>query len=323
MALESDTSGMWAKTDGCLYRIPTLFANTSLSEVKIAGFDMDSTLILSNNGSQYATSVDGWVWAYPNVIEKIQELSRNGYMIVIFSNRKGAPWMIKPVQDRIDKMATVFRVPLWAFLATKSDSYRKPEPGMMVLFSRILQCTKYHPDSFYCGDAAGDHANPNGVFYLWHRWSSDDYDFAKNVGLPFKEPDQIFNSWPGPTIPPNVNLIITCGQYKSGWDRYEPYAHTINDLEDGRQLIVVDYLDLTSPAYKPPIVTKSPVYMVIGTNPTMVIRDQLRHYFNSSRETSLIYMYYRGAYDAGFDSEFISKSLELPSVTHEQYIRCN
>lgn len=325
--LVTEVGGTWDKHKGCLYRIPLGVTASPTGEVKIAGFDMDSTLILSSTGEKYATSTNGWVWAYPDIVEKIQDYHKKGFTIVIFSNRKGAPYAHKVVQNRVDKFAAIFKVPLWAFLSTKQDTYRKPGTGMMILFCHLIGCKKYHEDSFYCGDAAGDKvSDPKGAAHQWNKWSSADSDFATAIGLKFREPHQIFSEWPAPSIPGDVNLVITCGQIRSGWDGYEVYLGTVNKINDGRQLVIIQYSDLLVSPPQIPVVDPSqgsPIYMILGMNPKAQVRDQLRALFGSSREKSIVYAYYRGASDYTYADKLFPKEVQFPDSTGEKYIRCN
>ena len=53
---------------------------------KIAGFDLDGTLIDTKSGWNFAKNDDDWDWWHPNVPKKLKKLHKNGYRVVIFSN---------------------------------------------------------------------------------------------------------------------------------------------------------------------------------------------------------------------------------------------
>ncbi len=82
----------WNKHEGCTYYTPkgaTAFPDGTCS---LAGFDLDSTLILSDKGDKYSKGITDWVWAYPDIPKTLTAIKAAGYTIVIFSNRKGPPW---------------------------------------------------------------------------------------------------------------------------------------------------------------------------------------------------------------------------------------
>ena len=56
---------------------------------KIAGFDMDCTLINTKSGAKFAKNAEDWVYWDKSVPHKLKELYENGYKIVIFTNQKG------------------------------------------------------------------------------------------------------------------------------------------------------------------------------------------------------------------------------------------
>jgi bifunctional polynucleotide phosphatase/kinase len=71
---------------------------------KIAAFDYDHTLVKPKSKSTFAKDVDDWMWIRPNVKTKLQELYKNQYSIVIFTNQHQAfkQVQIKMVLDTLD-----------------------------------------------------------------------------------------------------------------------------------------------------------------------------------------------------------------------------
>jgi bifunctional polynucleotide phosphatase/kinase len=104
------------------------------------------------------------------------------------------------------KFQTIFRLlgdGLSYFYATEKDQYRKPSTGMYKL---LLGDSDSHPESFYCGDAAGRKGD----------FSICDYYFALNCGLKF--------------IPAPLSDIVrptVCLYHKAGLDlsKYIAPAH--------------------------------------------------------------------------------------------------
>lgn len=59
-------------------------------KVKVAGFDMDGTWIETKSGKRFAVDVNDWKWFHPTLVRaKLEELVREGYEIVLFSNQNG------------------------------------------------------------------------------------------------------------------------------------------------------------------------------------------------------------------------------------------
>lgn len=305
---------MWTSFETCLYRSGALPSQEG--KTKIAAFDMDSTLILANNGAKYSTDVLDYVWCFPNVIERLQSLHMNGFTITIFSNRRGSPQMNKTAQKRVDDMITKIGVPLWTFFATKQDQYRKPEPGMFNLFLRLIKNTAaLDPQSFYCGDAAG----PDSTL-RWNRWSDIDQEYSKRINVLFVEPQNLFDKWSNPTIPPESSIIITCGQEGSGWEVYKNSLGSITPLSDGRQLIIVDDDMVFSRKPIPPGIDVSkgqPVYMILGKHAMVEERVALAKKLGPY----VVYLYCRSSHDESMYDKNFPKVFSLHA--NEKVIRCN
>ena len=164
---------------------------------KLAMFDMDGTIIETKRrkkrrrgkkGSNYPVDSDDWVFFNEEVVPKIQELYKNGYSIVIFTNQKGISLgfvAAEELQQKIEKFVKELGVEAAAFLASHDNEYRKPGVGMFNLYIKIFYKNIEHIDlkqSFYVGDAAGrdkDHSNCDKLL-------------AKNIGVRFFVPEQIF-----------------------------------------------------------------------------------------------------------------------------------
>lgn len=57
---------------------------------KIAGFDMDGTLIATKSGKRFAKDASDWAWLHPTrVRSKLQALVSAGFDLVVFSNQNG------------------------------------------------------------------------------------------------------------------------------------------------------------------------------------------------------------------------------------------
>ncbi|OAT06353.1 polynucleotide kinase [Blastomyces gilchristii SLH14081] len=226
----------------------------------IAAFDLDSTLIATKSGRRFATNQHDWKWWSPTVPGKLKELNDKGYLVVVISNQKaislkkdlkGGSLESKSLSIFKQKVTAVMQtlgVPSSIYAATENDEFRKPRMGM---WSEMLD--DYDLDvagsldleqSVFVGDAAGREGDHSCV----------DRDFAANVGIPFKTPEEFFlNEAPKPIsrafdpkayivgsseAEPNITfskrndteLVIFCGSPGSGkstfyWKYLEPLGY--------------------------------------------------------------------------------------------------
>ena len=77
-----------------------------------------------------------------------------------------------------------------AAIGRTNDAYRKPNPTMFQYLEKSLNDgVKFTiAESLYCGDAAGR----KEAFGVKRDFSSDDFLFAKGLGLKFYTPDLMF-----------------------------------------------------------------------------------------------------------------------------------
>ena len=167
----------------------------SLSEIKIAAFDLDGTLILPLPGkSIFDHSPDNWRWFNLAVPEVLREISENGFQVVIITNQGGhsikrvdtegkAHPLVKKLLNILNEL-TKCGVNVWAYACVGKANlfYRKPMTGMWSLLVKSLP--KPPSNAFYVGDAAGrlgDH-------------SDSDLMFSRNAGISFWVPEQVFPS---------------------------------------------------------------------------------------------------------------------------------
>uniref|UniRef100_A0A7N5JTZ8 Polynucleotide kinase 3'-phosphatase n=1 Tax=Ailuropoda melanoleuca TaxID=9646 RepID=A0A7N5JTZ8_AILME len=131
---------------------------------KVAGFDLDGTLITTRSGKVFPTGPSDWRILYLEIPRKLRELAAEGYKVLV---------------------------------STHAGLYRKPVIGMWDHLRE--QANEGVPisigDSVYVGDAAGRPAN-------WapgrkkKDFSCADRLFALNLGLPFATPEEFFLKWP-------------------------------------------------------------------------------------------------------------------------------
>ncbi|KUF99986.1 Triosephosphate isomerase [Phytophthora nicotianae] len=61
-----------------------------VDKFKIAGFDLDGTLIVTKSGKKFAKDKDDWKLFHPTLVrDKLAQLARDGFTLTIFSNQNG------------------------------------------------------------------------------------------------------------------------------------------------------------------------------------------------------------------------------------------
>lgn len=151
-----------------------LFYGTPTKD-KIAGFDLDYTLIKPKSGKLFPIDKDDWEILYSEImLEKVREIAKT-HDIVIFTNQKK---YTDEFIEKLDNIQKVFNVNMIFIVSKKDGYYRKPMVGMWELLGNNIN----KDDSFYCGDAAGREKD----------FAASDLMFAHNLGITFYTPEQLF-----------------------------------------------------------------------------------------------------------------------------------
>ncbi|XP_067939267.1 uncharacterized protein F21D5.5-like isoform X2 [Watersipora subatra] len=145
-----------------------MFSGMSVQpNIKIAGFDMDGTLIITASGAKWPKNRDDWKFIYPEVPEKLRRLHKEGFKLIIFTNQGGiATGTVKPVdvKHKIEAIISSVGVPMQAFIAgCKRGIFRKPLPGMWkeATDSKNNSGVPFStPEAFFLGKKEGDFAMP-------------------------------------------------------------------------------------------------------------------------------------------------------------------
>eukprot|EP00592_Proboscia_alata_P006387 CAMPEP_0194353684 /NCGR_PEP_ID=MMETSP0174-20130528/1965_1 /TAXON_ID=216777 /ORGANISM="Proboscia alata, Strain PI-D3" /LENGTH=442 /DNA_ID=CAMNT_0039122339 /DNA_START=10 /DNA_END=1338 /DNA_ORIENTATION=- len=179
-----------------------LYPSSVPQSCKIAGFDIDDTIIKTKSGKTFATNdlTDWQLWS-ASVKSTLLKLSTDGYRIVFFTNQEGISkgkvnknsWM-KKIENVIQEVGLKDKVTVLASLNRKENDFRKPHIGMWTFLSSNLTDLSAKPDagqSIYVGDAAGRPKRGSAK----RDFSCTDYKFALNIGggIKFHTPEQLFS----------------------------------------------------------------------------------------------------------------------------------
>ncbi|XP_056398657.1 bifunctional polynucleotide phosphatase/kinase [Hyla sarda] len=169
------------------------------SSSKIAGFDIDGTIITTKSGKVFPTSADDWRILYPEIPKKLKAVLADGYKVVFFTNQMGITrGKLRPevFKAKAEAVLDQLGIPVQIFVATGLGVYRKPVTGMWdYLCEKANDGMKVKKeDCVYVGDAAGRPAN-------WapdrkkKDFSCSDRLFAINIGIQFYTPEEYFLGW--------------------------------------------------------------------------------------------------------------------------------
>ncbi|CAG5121090.1 unnamed protein product [Candidula unifasciata] len=184
---------------GGLYPLIAYTSDTLEGVEKVAGFDIDFTIIKTASGKKFATGPSDWMFWDDKVITKLKELHNDGYRVVFFTNQGGIEKNKVTVSGFQSKAEAIIRdldIPVMVFASTGTNMYRKPYTGMWDYFTENCnQGVKVDKSqSLYVGDAAGRAKN-------WAKdkpkdFSCSDRMFAANVGVKFYTPEEFFFDQP-------------------------------------------------------------------------------------------------------------------------------
>lgn len=168
--------------------------------MKYAIFDVDWTLIKPLNGRTFPKNKDDWQWLYDSVPETLQTYAMD-YSIV-FVTDQSKDWKVEMINNIVEELNIDVTL-----VISRDKSTNKP---CRLLFDEIVG--KYSKkSSFYCGDAGNDVGD----------WSNVDIEFAKNIGVKYYRPEEIFScdeTLYTYDIEPSINkeIIIMVGYPGSG-----------------------------------------------------------------------------------------------------------
>lgn len=181
--------------------------------VRIAAFDLDDTLIHKPKSRSGDTK---WKLLDAGIVNEIDDLIKNGYIIVIFTNQGGMsrtknfdkPKWRAAMNDLSRIMLDGIKKYYFAvYVAKNYDLYRKPNIGLWELMKEDLReqfdlngngkKLRISKKSFFCGDAAGRISASPFKKKLYPTSSKGDFNdtdrkFALNIGINFLTPEDFF-----------------------------------------------------------------------------------------------------------------------------------
>lgn len=176
---------------------------------KIAGFDLDDTLITTKSGKRFPENKDDWKFK-DNVEKILKQLIKQKYYLLIITNQKGLKTRdeVNAFMDKIESIAILLGCHFTIYVILGSDLHRKPFPTIWEQF--IGDKTVNIDESFYCGDACGRKDD----------FSDTDLKFALNCKIKFKTPEHVFTGISEP-VPP-VNYPIKFDQLVESQYSFKP-----------------------------------------------------------------------------------------------------
>lgn len=139
---------------------------------KIAGFDLDHTLIKPKNAKTFSQNEDDFTLYFPHTLDIIQKFYDEGFMIVIITNQSR---LYK--YSLIEKFLSIVKTPLIMIIGNKD--IRKPQielfQHLFTIFPTKSMSNINLNESFYVGDAGGELGD----------FSDSDKQFAQNIGIKF------------------------------------------------------------------------------------------------------------------------------------------
>lgn len=191
--------------------------------IRVAAFDLDDTIIHRPKGK---LAGEKWKLLNSAIVDKIADLIKSKYIIVIFSNQSGmstgknfnkVKWR-KAMNDLSKILVSKIKnnnYYIAVYVAKNYDLYRKPNIGLWQQMKLDL-AENFHLDkiaisnkSFFVGDAAGrTSAGPykKKIYPSSNKgdFSDTDRKFALNIGIKFMTPEEFFM-----TDPPEMEYILS------------------------------------------------------------------------------------------------------------------
>lgn len=151
---------------------------------KIAGFDLDGTIILTKSGKKFAKDANDWKFFSNSVGKEMKYYYDNDYSLVIVTNQAGlnTEEKLNEWKMKVNNIIKQINLPIKILGSVHHDIYRKPIPTLFNEFIKQSTNQINLKDCLYVGDACGrptDHGDC-------------DYKFALNCKIKFFTPEEVF-----------------------------------------------------------------------------------------------------------------------------------
>jgi len=265
----------------------------------VAAFDLDWTLSY-NEKHLFPKEVDD-IKIFPNRRKLLEDIIKLGYTIVIFTNQYAKSKQEKQKKvDRIVHFLKQLKLPVYVYIATEKDDYRKPNIGMWNLFSNDLNIKKL----IFVGDALG---RPQD-------FSDSDLLFAKNlkINVDISSPEDFFGLAPIPHFNSEKELVIFVGMPGSGKSTYynkylSDHIHIEQD-KLGSRVKVIKHLDESLKSGKSIVID--------STNPTQEGREE--YYLKARKYNYNIKVLYFLINGTGFNK---LRDKPVPTIAYHIYFK--
>lgn len=200
--------------------------NKTTENIKIASFDLDSTIIFTKSKKTFAINKNDW--KIDNIVlDKLRDLHNDNYKIIFITNQNGIHSGRQNKNEFIEKCNDIveyINIPILILASILDDLNRKPRVGMWDYIKHNFYPNIDMSYSFYCGDAAGRDSD----------FSCSDYKFALNLDILFYTPEQLFYN---DTSDYNCkssyrNLNFNPEDHFNNKDLNEQFDYEINNLQD-------------------------------------------------------------------------------------------
>ena len=171
----------------------------------VAAFDLDWTLTFNECHLFPKEAHD--IQILPNRKEILEDLITKGYTIAIFTNQfaKSKSEKIKKC-ERIKTFLLKLNLPVFIYISTDKDDYRKPNIGMWNIFSKNMNIKEL----IFVGDALGRPSD----------FSDSDKLFGENIKAKIYSPEDFFGISSIPNFQIKKELVVYIGMPGCGKSTY-------------------------------------------------------------------------------------------------------